>query len=182
MMHRQADDDQTFEGKVSSASGMKKTKKRKRLSGEAVDGSGRPRLKEKKHRDNDLIVFADPSEDESLADQNRRALSYAYERFQNPSSWKFNKARQNWLIRNIWSEQAIPEKYLPLLQRYLIDVKGGIRQRLVDLCNLKVSQPPGETTAKSENKLMSISDTRSQINDPTRSRAHFLLATLSETG
>ena len=35
------------------------------------------------------------------------ALSYAFERCQKVDNWKFNKARQNWLLRNVWSEQAV---------------------------------------------------------------------------
>ena len=45
------------------------------------------------------------------ADVNARyvfvALSYAYLQLEEPSSWKFNKARQNWLLRNVWSEEAV---------------------------------------------------------------------------
>ena len=62
-----------------------------------------------------------------------------------PSRWKFNKARQNWLIRNVWSSEAVslfsldvwfddkmlyqvPEIYFPLVLRYLANVQGGCRE------------------------------------------------------
>ncbi len=35
------------------------------------------------------------------------ALDYAFTQFEEPDSWKFNKARQNWIIRNVWSEEAV---------------------------------------------------------------------------
>ena len=38
------------------------------------------------------------------------ALHYAFCQFDDPASWKFNKAKQNWLIRNIWSQQAVRKR------------------------------------------------------------------------
>lgn len=35
------------------------------------------------------------------------ALDYAFTQFEEPDNWKFNKARQNWIIRNVWSEEAV---------------------------------------------------------------------------
>lgn len=42
--------------------------------------------------------------------------------------WKFSKARQNWLVRHIWYEDAVPEQYVPLVLHYLESVKGGSRE------------------------------------------------------
>lgn len=85
------------------------------------------------------IDLPNPDDDKSITDQARKgqfdlivsftsnvyrfshmsypsspALAYAYAKFAEPDNWKFNKARQNWLIRNIWSEQVIGN----LLQSY----------------------------------------------------------------
>jgi len=60
------------------------------------------------------LAYPDPAIDKSLSEQSRRALLYAYERCRGIEVWKFNKARQNWLLRNVWSEQAVPESYLRL--------------------------------------------------------------------
>lgn len=66
-----------------------------------------------------------------------------------PSKWKFNKARQNWLIRNVWAPEAVsrddldsafsnvldlqlPDVYVPLVVKYLANVQGGSRE--VILC------------------------------------------------
>lgn len=35
------------------------------------------------------------------------ALEYAFLQMNRPSKWKFNKARQNWLIRNVWNPEAV---------------------------------------------------------------------------
>lgn len=52
------------------------------------------------------------------------ALSYAYERCQGSEVWKFNKARQNWLLRNVWSEQAVSSTVLVTVQRHVQGYTG----------------------------------------------------------
>ncbi|KAG1874700.1 hypothetical protein DFJ58DRAFT_910249 [Suillus subalutaceus] len=115
---------QTPEEAASEKSQQKKKKKRKaeEQSGETPDS--KPLKKKKGHRPPDL-PSTDPSVDESLPDQSRKALSYAYARFEDPPNWKFNKAKQIWLIKRLWSEEMIPEKYFTLVTKYLADVKGG---------------------------------------------------------
>ncbi|KII95839.1 hypothetical protein PLICRDRAFT_96552 [Plicaturopsis crispa FD-325 SS-3] len=121
------------------AEGEKKKKKRKKEKdlADGEDRSGEPKKKSKR-RKTDL---PDPNDDESLSDQARKALVYAYAQFSDPSSWKFNKARQNWLIRNIWSEQAIPETHVPLTIRYLTNVQGGVREKLTKACEAALDPP-----------------------------------------
>lgn len=62
------------------------------------------------------------------------ALVYAYQFSQkdlvasdDPAAWKFSKARQNWLVRHIWYEDAVPEQYVPLVVHYSEGIKGGSR-------------------------------------------------------
>ena len=82
-------------------------------------------LKKKKKRKHSEHSFKDPSTDESLSEQASKgvwspntlttinsthyvpALSYAYTQADDLPNWKFNKARQNWLIRNILSEENV---------------------------------------------------------------------------
>ncbi|KAG1753779.1 uncharacterized protein EDB91DRAFT_416687 [Suillus paluster] len=120
------------EAAVEKSQQKKKRKVEKQL--EETPSASKPRKKKKGHRPPDL-PFPDPSADESLSDQSRKALSYAYARFQDPPNWKFNKARQIWLIKKLWSEELIPEKHFALVTNYLADVKGGIRDSLVQMCN-----------------------------------------------
>ncbi|KAF9057291.1 hypothetical protein BJ165DRAFT_1419601 [Panaeolus papilionaceus] len=67
-----------------------------------------------------------------------------------PAKWKFNKARQNWLIRNIWSPENIPELYMPLVCKYLSEVQGGSREKLKASClsvlNPEESKPEDESS------------------------------------
>ncbi|TBU44770.1 hypothetical protein BD309DRAFT_767453 [Dichomitus squalens] len=96
---------------------------------EEEEGEAAPKKKSKKKRKRSSASgFPDPTEDESLSEQARKALEYAFTQFEDPGSWKFHKARQNWLIRNIWSEEAIPDTYIPLATRYLQGVQGGARE------------------------------------------------------
>lgn len=43
-------------------------------------------------------------------------LVYAFERYDRPDRWKFNKSRQNWLVRNVWNSQTV---------RLYIDLHAG---------------------------------------------------------
>lgn len=111
---------------VAVEKGEKKRKRKKdRADGdeEAHDHAPQPK---KKKRKNDTGL-PDPTEDAALSDQARKgavpvffvpsssslpsifnsALAYAHDQFNDPGSWKFNKARQNWLIRNLWSGEAV---------------------------------------------------------------------------
>jgi hypothetical protein len=65
-------------------------------------------------------------------------LAYAYQYAQHislPSDsaraaqrpWKFNKGRQNWIIRNVTDPLAIPDSYLALAMAYADSIKGGAR-------------------------------------------------------
>ncbi|KAG6832911.1 hypothetical protein H0H92_004795 [Tricholoma furcatifolium] len=86
--------------------------------------------------------FPDPHDDASLSEQSQKwltlcidkGLAYAFLQFHRPSKWKFNKARQNWLIRNIWSNEMVPEVHLPLVYAYLLKVQGGVRENLIQSC------------------------------------------------
>ncbi|RDB23187.1 hypothetical protein Hypma_009611 [Hypsizygus marmoreus] len=97
-------------------------------------------LPEKKKRKN-KTGFQDPNEDTSLVEQAQKSLAYAFLQFHRPSKWKFNKARQNWLIRNIWSAETIPEAYLPLVMAYLAKVQGGVRENLIQSCRAALEPP-----------------------------------------
>ncbi|KAG7097174.1 hypothetical protein E1B28_004549 [Marasmius oreades] len=98
------------------------TKKRRRELEMADDVFGRPKKKSKK------LDFLDPREDLTLSEQAQKALSYAYTQFQHPKKWKFHKARQNWLIRNFWSDNTIPDVHVPLVLRYFANIQGGARE------------------------------------------------------
>ncbi|KAJ2933631.1 hypothetical protein H1R20_g3416, partial [Candolleomyces eurysporus] len=85
--------------------------------------------------------FADPQSDESLDPQARKALDYAFTQFNDPSEWKFNKAKQNWIIRNLWSSELIPENYFPLAMAYISKIRGGSRDKLKEQCNNVLKEP-----------------------------------------
>lgn len=62
--------------------------------------------KKKKARKN-RTSFPDPDSDESLNLQAQKALDYAFTQFNAPKEWKFNKARQNWIIRNVFNVESV---------------------------------------------------------------------------
>ncbi|KIP09172.1 hypothetical protein PHLGIDRAFT_126477, partial [Phlebiopsis gigantea 11061_1 CR5-6] len=115
----------------------KKSKKRKDRKDEAVaetaNEEDRPR-KQKKRKRESKSSLPDPERDGELSDQAKKALSYAYSQAEEPSSWKFNKAKQNWLLRNIWSEESIPDTHVALTNKYLAGVQGGVRETLIKTC------------------------------------------------
>ena len=120
--------------------GDKKDKKRRKkhediAQAEVHENSDTP--KKKKHRNK--TGFPDPNEDESLHDQPRKCsfyfpvcskkltllctgLAYAFSQFHCPSKWKFNKACQNWLIRNFWSDKEVIIESMSLLSLDSYDI------------------------------------------------------------
>ncbi|EPQ59582.1 hypothetical protein GLOTRDRAFT_119627 [Gloeophyllum trabeum ATCC 11539] len=125
-----------------------KKKKRKKSDKEVTideDKASKPKAKKRK-RLKDSPSYPDPSEDKTLTEQACKALTYAWSQFHEAETWKFNKARQNWLIRNVWSEESIPDAYLPLVTKYLSKVQGGVRENLLKLCQEKLASDPAADT------------------------------------
>lgn len=112
------------------ANGVEKKKKKHKKDKETTEQEEQeiPKPKSKKQKRKRVDTgLPNPEDDASLADQARKgilyqhllitvskyliliclALVYAFTQFADPDNWKFNKARQNWLIRNIWSDQAV---------------------------------------------------------------------------
>ena len=102
----------------------------------------------KKRRKESKSGLPDPEKDEELSEQakkgtlfpcrlghgyqlnarNSLALSYAYLQAEEPSSWKFNKARQNWLLRNIWSEESVSRSLIfHILRAQIVPIRYLIR-------------------------------------------------------
>ncbi|KAI0663115.1 hypothetical protein C8Q70DRAFT_493546 [Cubamyces menziesii] len=102
-----------------------------------------------------------------------RTLHYAFTQFEEPESWKFNKARQNWIIRNVWSEQAVPETYLPLVYRYLQGVQGGSREALIKSCKEAAQATPStDSTVPAEEQQEAPTEPESQPS-PTKRTVKF---------
>ncbi|KAF5370143.1 hypothetical protein D9758_001288 [Tetrapyrgos nigripes] len=138
--------DSAEDGTVSKKE-KKSGKKRKRDVEEQEDASAQVDEEEeadarpKKKKSKNKTGLADPSEDSLLSEQARKALEYAFTQFRRPKKWKFNKARQNWLIRNVWSPAKIPESQMPLVLQYLANVQGGTRENLVKTCQQLLESP-----------------------------------------
>ncbi|KAJ1028616.1 hypothetical protein NDA16_001782 [Ustilago loliicola] len=60
-------------------------------------------------------IGPDPNTDLRLSDQAKQAIQYAQVYSKDKSQWKFNKAKQNWLLRNALS--VPPSDYEPILAR-----------------------------------------------------------------
>ncbi|KZT26964.1 hypothetical protein NEOLEDRAFT_1240628 [Neolentinus lepideus HHB14362 ss-1] len=148
---------------------VEKKKKRHKMSDSAAeaDERERPKSKKRKHSKKDT-GYPDPTEDSTLSEQASKALNYARSQFSNPDTWKFNKARQNWLTRNVWSAESIPDTYMPLVTRYLSKVQGGVRENLLKVCNATLAASvPSVLTAESVEKspLKSILKSSSAAKD-----------------
>ncbi|KAG6844109.1 hypothetical protein H0H87_009715 [Tephrocybe sp. NHM501043] len=128
-------------------SGKKSKKKSQRAEENEPDPTTSPDVVVPKKKRKNKTGFPDPSEDTTLSEQSQKCLSYAFLQFHHPSKWKFNKARQNWLIRNIWSKEMIPEVHLPLVYGYLAKVQGGVRENLLQSCLAALEEPKTDVPA-----------------------------------
>ncbi|PPQ95481.1 hypothetical protein CVT26_008509 [Gymnopilus dilepis] len=137
--------------KPEDVSEIVKGKKRKPEAEEGdEDGSQaeKPRKKRRKNR----TEFADPRVDEDLPEQARRALEYAFLQMNKPEKWKFNKARQNWLLRNVWNPEMVSDTYFPLVVKYFSLVQGGTRERLTQTCGSYLKEEEEKTEKEDEKK------------------------------
>ncbi|TFK56100.1 hypothetical protein OE88DRAFT_1652705 [Heliocybe sulcata] len=115
---------------------VEKKKHKKSTSDTHGDEEEGERSKSKKRkRSKNHTTYPDPAEDGSPSEQASKALGYARSQFSDPETWKFNKARQNWLIRNVWSIESVPDAYMPLVAHYLSKVQGGVRENLLEVCS-----------------------------------------------
>ncbi|KAF9028469.1 hypothetical protein BDZ89DRAFT_1066117, partial [Hymenopellis radicata] len=144
----------------------KKTKKRKR-DADADDATlSTESAKKKKHKNKTGLL--DPSEDSSLSEQAQKALSYAFTQFRHPKRWKFQKARQNWLIRNAWSAESVPDAHMPLVLKYVANVQGGVRENLIKTCQSYLVVPvvvvpdPGDAATEAAKPVSDLKASRAR--------------------
>jgi len=117
-----------------------KSKKRKEMEGgehqsTSILTEGHPPRKRKKFKQ---PTHPDPSEDPDLTEQSQKALTYIYFQSTSPETWKFNKARQNWVIRNVWTSK-VPDRYVSMVVEHLFKVQGQARETLIESCNALIS-------------------------------------------
>ncbi|KAJ3892470.1 hypothetical protein GG344DRAFT_75875 [Lentinula edodes] len=137
--------------------------KRKREESGKADTEDMQEEESKKKKSRNNTGFPDPVEEALLSDQARLALTYAFNQFQKPSKWKFMKSRQNWIIRNWATDNVsksspsnsnflqIPDSQMPLVLRYLSNVKGNIREHLMRTCESIISsENPAHTSVVTE--------------------------------
>ncbi|KAL5488164.1 hypothetical protein ACEPAI_6272 [Sanghuangporus weigelae] len=138
----------THKNKAKSKEDSSKSEDKAQNDGEAIvtkkkmsDKESRKKSKNSHKKDSDTSSSPTPRDDTTLSDKGREALSYAYTRFASPSSWKFNKAYQNWIVRHFFSLDAIPDTYVSVVVKYLTGCQGGVRQNLVQACNKHLEVP-----------------------------------------
>ncbi|KAL7423070.1 hypothetical protein Q5752_002369 [Cryptotrichosporon argae] len=74
---------------------------------------------------------APSTEEGGLSEQAQKGVEYA-RAFAGRAAggWKFNKARQNWLMRNLWTDE-IPDEHVGLVVDYLKTMQGASKAALV---------------------------------------------------
>ncbi|KAF7790102.1 hypothetical protein EIP86_001053 [Pleurotus ostreatoroseus] len=111
--HKRREKNENGDEDVTEAGAEDEKKKRKRkkdrvsdetAEAESPKDTGHETGHGKKKRKHLRSGFPNPEGDDELSDQSKKALVYAYVYAENQSNWKFNKARQNWLVRNVWSD------------------------------------------------------------------------------
>ncbi|KAJ6629245.1 hypothetical protein B0H10DRAFT_33049 [Mycena sp. CBHHK59/15] len=177
--------------KTSKVGGKLKREKRKlEETGDMLGADNQEETREpkKKKQKKNKTGFPDPQDDPLLSEQASKALSYAFSQFRKPKTWKFNKARQNWLIRNLWSNETVPDTYLALVVQYLSNVKGGVRETLIkesqSALSISSAMPDGSSPADGASEAVLVNIDRIEIEkDKTKhARARALLDALITDG
>ncbi|KIX01011.1 uncharacterized protein Z518_10077 [Rhinocladiella mackenziei CBS 650.93] len=70
-----------------------------------------------------------------LVQKSHRALDYLNQYRTSRSSWKFNKNRETWILKHVFSETDIPREYNMALANYIHGLQGyAARERLKTQC------------------------------------------------
>ncbi|CED85465.1 Protein of unknown function DUF2373 [Phaffia rhodozyma] len=85
------------------------------------------------------------SSEPTLSAQATKAIEYA--KTIGTPAFKFAKAKQGWLMRNVFSAIEIPDSSLETVLEYLKTVKGGSREHLIQQARTLASPPPTELPA-----------------------------------
>ncbi|KAG8936644.1 hypothetical protein FRC03_008319 [Tulasnella sp. 419] len=128
--------------------GAKGGKKRKKKRESQVDISDEKdsdfRMKEAESHDSEILTELE--KDPSLSEQTVKGLlyakSYVASREDSGLSWKFNKAKQNWLMRHVFEREHIPDTYFDLALAYLKSIQGGSRDALRKSCDIILNPSP----------------------------------------
>ncbi|CAE6425448.1 unnamed protein product [Rhizoctonia solani] len=137
------------------------------------------------------IPYTNPLTDESLSDFAQRGLAYAYQYAQHVSltseseraakqPWKFNKARQNWILRNVVDPTGIPDSYLPISLLYIESIQGGARNDLKKTCKIIKKQAKASKASSLEdpNGSKSEADKSPEAKDESSKKVTFATGTM----
>ncbi|KAK8858729.1 hypothetical protein IAR55_002958 [Kwoniella newhampshirensis] len=114
----------------------KKAKKNERVKAAPVPVEQPERQEETISTAPSIGIFTDTR----LSDQAKKNLYYAHLHASSQSAtpstesagWKFSKAKQNWLMRNIFNVTEVPETYVDLVLGYLKTTQGHSRAALIE--------------------------------------------------
>ncbi|EUC66763.1 DUF2373 family protein [Rhizoctonia solani AG-3 Rhs1AP] len=120
------------------------------------------------------IPYTNPLTDETLPDFAQRGLAYAYQYAQHISlaseseraekhAWKFNKARQNWILRNITDPTIIPDSHLSISLVYVTSIQGGARDELKKTCKTTKKQAKASKALSSNDQ----NESNTEVNQPS---------------
>lgn len=118
------EDDDEEGGEGADAEGKRKRKRKRNTKKKATEDT--PKITQQANKPSALTtmpptalspadVGPDPNTDLRLSDQAKQAIQYAQTYAKDKAQWKFNKAKQNWLLRNALS--VPPSDYDPALAR-----------------------------------------------------------------
>lgn len=101
-----------------------------------------------------------------VKDQLTYLKQFAYDK----ANWKFNKLKQNWILKNL---RDIPNEYEPELILYLSTLQGGSRDRLVDELKQVIEKwnvKYEETERKIEERLLNGDNKEQEPEEPTQEK------------
>jgi hypothetical protein len=91
---------------------------------------GPKREKKKKEKKKSAAADVEGPKDETYA---HPALEYLLAHHDSPDTWKFNKAKQNFIIKHLFDLRIIPTKYNSALKGYIQGLQGTlVRKRMQD--------------------------------------------------
>ena len=125
------------------------------------------------------VVKAKKPKLSSTAKKPHAALEYLTRFSQSKDTWKFNKNKEIWILKHLFSLDAIPSEYNLALNQYLQGLKAGaarsrIQQEAREIVRKDQEQQIGSIiSAESEDSSRKREKLKADMEDPERRKAYY---------
>lgn len=73
----------------------------------------------------------------------------------NPTEWKFQKNKQNWILKQMWNSEKVPKEEFDICKKYILKLTGAARKVTLEKAHEILKTDAQHDRAKSVVKILS---------------------------